>query len=1499
MELEKSKIFGQMQGQKILEKLGHGIEKNKSAMLQNSDRVSTKFQTTDHVLIHGGPRPRPSITIHGSRFNPDIITAFEQYGFAAPTIVQAYSWPIVRKGRHLVMISPSGTGKTLAYLYPLLDYLSVPERYREIRKNGMGAFVIILTLTWENAEKVHYEITKHEECNKGLTTLLVHGGGMEEKKLCELINGCDILISTPPCLKRIIMKKCTNLRRLCHLVLDDADQLLERFRKEISFLIEDYNMVISSEMEQYSCPRQILAFSSHWNHSIEEFMKNALNEPVLVITSHSEAAIYGKVKHVPHMCRHDNRLQTVVNIVENLPGANNSSNSSKHVKEKTIIFSSSKSDLFLVFHALKSLSHYCMMVHPDMDLDQALQVAQQTNLPLLVCTDKYVSEMRISDATCVIHFDIPNSKTEFSNRLGCMRDYFQDFSRPKKHPVQTVSHLIITEECRNQARNLNELLVRSNSPQSMELQDFMAGIIQAREENEGRDLCNQVLAYGTCRDKWRCKFRHIVVPEVDIEPNSDWIPNEGEVKVLVTHIIDASHYYARILGVRRREGGQLEDMSARFSDLQLSLGQWFSKLTNQKRHTTPFIGEVCGYQENNIFFRVQILDLMDMNCHEKGAATMEAKVRFVDIGREAVVEAFKLYELPEHLKSVPHQAVEVFVGRVKPVDKDIKWTHTASKFAHEELHRKELEGKIVLCVGYRLWLDPLVLRFRLTETRVFVNKFAVHTALIKKGLADENRNHLERLFRLVEGKVHIPKALMVKTKMSQQLYTDVLPACKPTHQVIISAVRSPELFFVQRLEKMDDLETLMTEIGDYVEYQAEHDSLQEVTVGKIYLAQYTEFDQRWYRGRVVNVENACVEIFFADYGDSDTVPLDKIRAMPVDKFYELPLQAIECKLANVEPNGPDPWHDKVGNAIWEMSHFVNERDSRPLTARVIDSQNSVAAYMGDKKFALDITCGQSNIGEELVWRQLAKPALNSTAFQPLLSKPSLVYRMYKSMLHKIPDLCSALYWEQEPSKAMKIADEILGILGKHLPSLATSQEPTAVEGARFLTKLVGRLGWANVHSVILDCVLYCVRAADSLCTVLLEEGLVKLTVSCLEMNSEQVFQHQAADFIAKACSISSRLRSCYVDMHMDVLYELLDSTSCEHVQGGVCRAFTSLCSGPDDRAFVFLMSPGRGTIQRIVGILSRSTDHLVAESVLSLISTLTEIESNEDQRRNHDDLKKESLIEAIVKNLRMTDCDKCIQYSVQLCDHFASKHRKRKRFLMEQEMVPILNGLLDLQLQSSTRQLCRDLKTSLEVRVPSEPMRAFNRPDTQPKQAATNNVITPEVRWSQNSFVVRLVIKVSDADDGSSDVVQFSDDTVTLRVATNTGNFGFSYKLYDKICISKCKVAVRSQDLLVSMTKEKKGMWSRLIHDKVKMPNVLLDCDNIVDSSDSEECNEDEPFKLTKGKKQKSFSCGLARKTLSIPDPQDSETDTTDSLEILEDHDRTEYDFDDIAYQNL
>ncbi|XP_052817973.1 uncharacterized protein LOC128243997 [Mya arenaria] len=116
-----------------------------------------------------------------------------------------------------------------------------------------------------------------------------------------------------------------------------------------------------------------------------------------------------------------------------------------------------------------------------------------------------------------------------------------------------------------------------------------------------------------------------------------------------------------------------------------------------------------------------------------------------------------------------------------------------------------------------------------------------------------------------------------------------------------------------------------------------------------------------------------------------------------------------------------------------MSHFVNEKDLRPLVATVVQTKEETK-YAGRQKFVVELRTTQRDLGQELVWRQLAKHTPDCTKYTFLLPRSTPGKRVFPSRLHKIPGLCFAVYWEKDLCKATKLAEELHNILSECLGS---------------------------------------------------------------------------------------------------------------------------------------------------------------------------------------------------------------------------------------------------------------------------------------------------------------------------------------------------------------------------------------------------------------------------------------------------------------------------------
>ncbi|KAL3859121.1 hypothetical protein ACJMK2_009353 [Sinanodonta woodiana] len=1421
------------------------------------------FQVEDNVLVHGVLPQPPYRDFTDAPFTEFVKTRLERFNFASPTLVQAYTWPPICRGRHVIAVSPVNTGKTIAYLAPMVSYVMKIDLYESLPKEN-GPYIIILVPSWKKAEEVYLDL----QCMTLTSTpgeghvpniALLYGGGNEENQAIKLINGCEILVATPACLLRMVEKGFTDLNKLCHLVIDNADSLLEIYTEELKEIMKKYAFLLNERSDSSKAPRQFLLFSSQWNQAIESFMSAYLEEPLIIMTSMFEAAIYGKVKQVVHMCKTDQQSQQVLALMETIPMDQN----------KIIIFSSKKSSITYLKQLLSHQCKYNLLVYPEMSLEDIELVREEwiSSNPVLICHDELVSELWVSNANVVIHYDLPDSKTKFGNRLSCMRQYFFDYSSETERSKEPTSHILITEECGMQMQSLDQLLRRSRCNIPIQMKAMLAGIHQVKEEDRNKGLCVQLKAFGLCRLMLHCGYRHLLIPEVDCPAYSNWLPNEGELKVHILYVVNANHYFVRILEHRTTQNSNLvtTNLSAAFGRLQWEMSFYYAKQANWKQEVEPDTGNLYSYMsEEESFFRVRVIGPTEID----ETCRAVSLVQFIDIGKEARVPADKLFYMPTHLKDIPPQAVEVFVCRIQPVDKDTEWTSKADNYISKAVGNQTLEGNIVLRIGNTVWFDPLVQQMVLQESGSITNHFIIHLELLRNGLAIENPKHLDLLYKLCKGRIDVPKSLLQKSSLgilTSLVSTDILPECDDYFDVYVPQVDTPDLIFVQRKQTSQRLETQMDELNEFFSKKMKEISRPKYAPGVFCVAQFSK-DNRWHRGKILSlIGNDKCEVFFTDYGDKETVPTTKIYELPKD-FQELPFQAIECRLAHITPWG-DKWEEAAGDILWNLTHFVGG-DMKLLVAKVMGKEAS--DYAGLHRYIVELSEMSQvsiNLAQALVWQKVAKPMPSSPLEELFPILPAMSRKIYSSRFDKIPDLCAAIYWEKEDeAKAQQMCMELSVILSA-VPTGVMKSSSLMAEIISSLCKLVGHVRNATLLAVILDrCILGLAEADIWFQDEILKEDVITMMTLCLEQNSDPEIQRVAAASIARFSNSVKKFQQQFQEKwRVSTLKELLESTENTHVQSAVCQALASICQGSDRLCDEMLTSQLCVTVGRIL-----ANDNSVAESCLDFLSVLASYDSS------HPELKKESLIEDIVKTLGKSTSDKCIRIAITFCKNFAAVRRKNKTFLLEKEIVPILSRILQQrQLSSTTTQLCEDLHRSLVVRIPQEPMSssAVIPEHSGDQQKYNQSRIFPEVRWSQNSFAVLLSVKVNGV---KGNPVIMDEKSVHFKATIDGRCYSFDYDLYDRIIPNKSRMVTHQREVLISLKKLEKGRWPRLVRGKKKPVNLTIDFERFVDSSDDSEVDEDETAPLTFKKNRKRKGLPRIQRQRKPLDPTSPATDSDD-----------------------
>lgn len=311
----------------------------------------------------------------------------------------------------------------------------------------------------------------------------------------------------------------------------------------------------------------------------------------------------------------------------------------------------------------------------------------------------------------------------------------------------------------------------------------------------------------------------------------------------------------------------------------------------------------------------------------KGYA-LEIAAMCVDQGHVVHIFVKELYEIPESLKNAPPEAVEIYLVGVKPVNHNTTWSRYSVDFVREKLMNKELEGRIVLALSSTLWLKPLHERKCLDGLNSSVVVTDIKKELLTAQLAEKNEEHIVNLHHLCEtGGIVLPNynvGLSEKISSPANVAFAFLPLNEPVH-VEVKNILSPHQFYVSIVKFKKILQSLEKDVKNNVSYfsnclvlpyyfflfcleqlpKCKFLTYEEAQVGTLCLAESPIEPGIWSRcyikEKLFEKETWKFLLFFVDYGDYASVPLNGMRRLPQHFISRLPFQAIACTLNGVGP----------------------------------------------------------------------------------------------------------------------------------------------------------------------------------------------------------------------------------------------------------------------------------------------------------------------------------------------------------------------------------------------------------------------------------------------------------------------------------------------------------------------------------------------------------------------------------------------------------------------
>ncbi|XP_043382282.1 putative ATP-dependent RNA helicase TDRD12 isoform X3 [Chelonia mydas] len=637
---------------------------------------------------------------------------------------------------------------------------------------------LIVCPGWRKAQLVFELLEKYGRCSRPLhPVLILLGLNKEEAKNMKLQRGCEVIVTTPHSLLRLLEHHSLLFLRLCHLVFDEVDNLFSEASKQIFTILEYYKKTITVE-ERESAPHQIVAVGNHWNKHIEHLTREFMSDPYIVITAMEEASIYGNVQQVVQLCLNCERTSVLLQILDFTPSKT----------QKTLIFTNSVDETEMVYKAVESSSIFCLKVHKQIEFHFKYAVEQWKKKfssgthVVLVLTDDCMPSLGITDATCVVHFSFPASPRVFGVRLHSMSDNFQNVLKQGSSVEQVYtkakSILLLTERNGCHAVGVLRYLEHTEAKIPPELCDFTAGVLEAKEDMKlARPLCQYLKRSGVCKDMRICPDRHRVHLQIDLpqKMSDNIIPMAGCVTIVPLHIVDATNYFGRIIDKQKDQ----------YAILAGEMIEYFKKARNKVCVEMVEKLALYGLHKEGLFHRVQVLEIPPK---EENSFFCNVTIRYIDEGRTGQVQVHQLFHLPTRFQILPPQAVEFIVCRVKPIDNEIEWNPKVTRYIHHKIRGKLHEAKIVLALGNTIWVDPMVRVTRLSDLKTSINEYNIRSEILSMGMGTDNPEHIKQLQKLCKH----AKMLALEEKTLQTLVLSFTPKRSVLEQDVDSRRIVPE-----------------------------------------------------------------------------------------------------------------------------------------------------------------------------------------------------------------------------------------------------------------------------------------------------------------------------------------------------------------------------------------------------------------------------------------------------------------------------------------------------------------------------------------------------------------------------------------------------------------------------------------------------------------------------------------------------------------------------------
>jgi ATP-dependent RNA helicase DDX46/PRP5 len=356
----------------------------------------------DGIKVRGVDVPKPVQNWAQCGLGVQTLDVIQKLGYEFPTSIQAQAIPAIMSGRDVIGVAKTGSGKTVAFLLPMLRHIK-DQRPLEGTDGPIG---LILSPTRELATQIHKECKPFAKA-LGLRAVCAYGGAPIKDQIADLKRGAEIVVCTVGRMIDLLAAnagRVTNLRRVTYLVLDEADRMFDM----------GFEPQVMKIMANVRPDRQTVLFSATFPRNMEALARKTLSKPVEIIVG-GRSVVAPEITQLVEVKNEDQKFHRLLELLGNLY------EHEQNADDRALIFVNRQESADLLLRDLMRKGYPCMSIHggkDQIDRDSTIDDFKAGIVPILIATSVAARGLDVKQLKLVVNYDAPNHLEDYVHRAG-------------------------------------------------------------------------------------------------------------------------------------------------------------------------------------------------------------------------------------------------------------------------------------------------------------------------------------------------------------------------------------------------------------------------------------------------------------------------------------------------------------------------------------------------------------------------------------------------------------------------------------------------------------------------------------------------------------------------------------------------------------------------------------------------------------------------------------------------------------------------------------------------------------------------------------------------------------------------------------------------------------------------------------------------------------------------------------------------------------------------